>query len=243
MTSDRNIWLVAKLRTLFPKVPLIALTATADTQTRQDVRRRLGLLNAPCYVASFDRPNLRLTVVEKRKPVAQLTQFLTAHPGEAGIVYCLSRQKTEEVAKRLAAAGVPPPPTTPVCRQTGAPRYRKPSSVTTYAWWWPPWPSAWVLTSPMCGSWSISICPSTSRATTRRWAAPAGTACPLKPSCYSHTQTSLECGRSSKGQDPDQTRVELHKLNAGRLCRRPNLPAPSAARLLRRTTRAGLREL
>ncbi len=98
---------LARLRTLFPNVPLIALTATADAQTRQDVRRRLGLLNAPCYVASFDRPNLRLTVVEKRKPVAQLTQFLTAHPGEAGIVYCLSRQKTEEVAKRLAAAGVP----------------------------------------------------------------------------------------------------------------------------------------
>ncbi len=98
---------LARLRTLFPNVPLIALTATADAQTRQDVRRRLGLLNAPCYVASFDRPNLRLTVVEKQKPVAQLTQFLTAHPGEAGIVYCLSRQKTEEVAKRLAAAGVP----------------------------------------------------------------------------------------------------------------------------------------
>ena len=86
---------------------MIALTATADLHTREDVRERLGLLDAPCYVAGFDRPNLRFTVVEKRRPMAQLSDFLAAHPGEAGIVYCLSRRRTEEVAAKLAAAGVP----------------------------------------------------------------------------------------------------------------------------------------
>ena len=98
---------LGRLRSLFPDVPLVALTATADLHTREDVRERLGLLDAPCYVAGFDRPNLRLTVVEKRRPMEQLSDFLAAHPGEAGIVYCLSRRRTEEVAGKLAAAGVP----------------------------------------------------------------------------------------------------------------------------------------
>ena len=98
---------LGRLRRLFPQVPLVALTATADAHTRDDIRTQLGLLHAPCYVAGFDRPNLRFTVVGKRRPFEQLATFLTGHPGEAGIVYCLSRKRTEEVAEKLAAAGVP----------------------------------------------------------------------------------------------------------------------------------------
>jgi len=98
---------LGQLRGLFPGVPIIACTATADPQTRNDVRARLGLSDAPCYVTGFDRPNIRYTVVEKREPLHQLKVFLDGRPGEAGIVYCLSRKRTEEVAGKLAAAGVP----------------------------------------------------------------------------------------------------------------------------------------
>ena len=98
---------LGQLRGLFPGVPVIACTATADPQTRDDVRARLSLSDAPCYVTGFDRPNIRYTVVEKREPLHQLKVFLDGRPGEAGIVYCLSRKRTEEVAGKLAAAGVP----------------------------------------------------------------------------------------------------------------------------------------
>jgi ATP-dependent DNA helicase RecQ len=98
---------LGRLRDLFPGVPLVACTATADPQTRDDVRARLGLSDAACFVTGFDRPNIRYTVVDKRKPAEQLLAFLGEHKGEAGIVYCLSRKRTEEVAGKLAAAGLP----------------------------------------------------------------------------------------------------------------------------------------
>ena len=98
---------LGQLRGLFPEVPLVACTATADPQTREDVRLRLGLGDAPLFVTGFDRPNIRYTVVEKRDPQHQLLAFLRQHDGESGIVYCLSRKRTEEVAGRLAASGVP----------------------------------------------------------------------------------------------------------------------------------------
>ncbi len=97
---------LGELRELFPGVPVLACTATADPQTRDDVRRRLGLAEAPVFVTGFDRPNIRYTVVEKREPLHQLKAFLAVHEGESGIVYCLSRKRTEEVAGKLAAAGV-----------------------------------------------------------------------------------------------------------------------------------------
>jgi ATP-dependent DNA helicase RecQ len=98
---------LGELRGLFPEVPMIACTATADPQTRDDVRQRLGLADAPVFVTGFDRPNIRYTVVEKRDPQRQLRDFLAVHEGESGIVYCLSRKRTEEVAGKLTAAGVP----------------------------------------------------------------------------------------------------------------------------------------
>jgi ATP-dependent DNA helicase RecQ len=96
---------LGQLRRLFPGVPLIALTATADPQTRTDILARLGLQQARCFVAGFDRPNIRYSVVDKQKPFTQLAAFLDERPGQAGIVYALSRKRVEELAGKLAAAG------------------------------------------------------------------------------------------------------------------------------------------
>src|SRR2546421_1162413 len=91
----------------FPGVPRIALTATADAQTRAEILERLELGEARVFVSSFDRPNIRYRIVEKDDARRQLLDFIRAeHAGEAGIVYCLSRKKTEESAVFLAAQGV-----------------------------------------------------------------------------------------------------------------------------------------
>ncbi|TVO55993.1 DNA helicase RecQ [Denitromonas halophila] len=90
----------------FPDVPRIALTATADHQTREEIALRLNLTEARRFVASFDRPNIRYRMVEKDGPRKQLFDFVQEHPGEAGIVYCLSRRKVEETAAWLAEQGV-----------------------------------------------------------------------------------------------------------------------------------------
>jgi ATP-dependent DNA helicase RecQ len=97
---------LGRLRALFPGVPLLALTATADPQTREEIVRRLHLQQARRFVTSFDRPNIRYLVTEKRKPFAQLQRFLAGREGEAGIVYALSRKRVEEVAERLRRDGV-----------------------------------------------------------------------------------------------------------------------------------------
>ena len=91
----------------FPNVPRIALTATADELTRQEIAERLALTNAPCFVASFDRPNIRYEIVEKQNAQTQLKAFITdRHAGDAGIVYCLSRAKVEDTAAVLNRAGI-----------------------------------------------------------------------------------------------------------------------------------------
>ncbi|MFT4100042.1 MAG: DNA helicase RecQ [Burkholderiaceae bacterium] len=91
----------------FPLVPRIALTATADPQTRGEIIRRLALDEARVFVSSFDRPNIRYAIVDKTEPRAQLLRFIRdEHPGQAGIVYCLSRRKVEETAAWLAEQGI-----------------------------------------------------------------------------------------------------------------------------------------
>jgi ATP-dependent DNA helicase RecQ len=89
----------------FPQVPRIALTATADALTRQEIIERLDLRAARVFATSFDRPNIRYRVVEKTDSRRQLRAFLAEHAGEAGIVYCGTRRKVEEVAAALAAEG------------------------------------------------------------------------------------------------------------------------------------------
>jgi len=96
---------LGQLRKLFPDTPMIALTATAEAHTRKDILERLGLRRARSYVAGFDRPNIRYSVLEKQKPFAQLSGFLKGRREEAGIVYCLSRKRVEKVAEQLREAG------------------------------------------------------------------------------------------------------------------------------------------
>ena len=88
-------------------VPRVALTATADALTRQDIVERLQLESAGQFVSSFDRPNIAYTIVEKQEATRQLLRFIeTEHAGEAGIVYCQSRKRVEEIAQMLAAEGI-----------------------------------------------------------------------------------------------------------------------------------------
>ena len=96
---------LGQLRGLFPKIPIIALTATAEPHTRQDIVERLGLQQSRHYITGFDRPNIRYTVMAKQKPFAQLTAFVQSRPAEAGIVYCLSRKRVDKVAAQLIEAG------------------------------------------------------------------------------------------------------------------------------------------
>jgi len=91
----------------YPDVPRIALTATADGQTRTEIIERLQLGQAQQFISSFDRPNIRYQIVEKENVRRQLLDFITAeHAGEAGIVYCLSRKKVEETAEFLRENGI-----------------------------------------------------------------------------------------------------------------------------------------
>src|SRR5713101_3689924 len=91
----------------FPDVPRIALTATADELTRKEIIERLGLAGAPSFVASFDRPNIRYEIIDKQNSVMQLKSFIAErHAGDAGIVYCLSRAKVEDIATTLTRAGI-----------------------------------------------------------------------------------------------------------------------------------------
>jgi ATP-dependent DNA helicase RecQ len=92
---------------MFPGVPRIALTATADPRTQQDILAALRMERAKVFVSSFHRPNLRLSAAPKVGETAQLLDFLKVHKGECGIVYCGSRAKTERVAGKLAEKGYP----------------------------------------------------------------------------------------------------------------------------------------
>jgi ATP-dependent DNA helicase RecQ len=93
------------LRQHFPTVPLVALTATADPHTREDIVNVLGLRDAPRYITSFDRPNILYTVLEKHQPQSQLRRFLARRENESGIVYALSRKRVDELAAYLQDQG------------------------------------------------------------------------------------------------------------------------------------------
>ncbi|MDM8350078.1 DNA helicase RecQ [Pseudomonas sp. sp1636] len=98
---------LGQLAELFPHVPRIALTATADMRTREEIVQRLHLQNAERFLSSFDRPNIFYRIVPKDQPRKQLLAFLAERKGDAGIVYCLSRKKVDEVAAFLSGQGFP----------------------------------------------------------------------------------------------------------------------------------------
>ncbi|WP_101759202.1 DNA helicase RecQ [Oceanicoccus sp. KOV_DT_Chl] len=93
------------LHELFPSVPRIALTATADQRTREEIIQRLALVNAQAFISGFDRPNIRYAIANKINPRKQLLGFLQNRREEAGIVYCLSRKKVEDTAAWLTTQG------------------------------------------------------------------------------------------------------------------------------------------
>lgn len=91
----------------FARVPRVALTATADALTREDMIERLQLQNAATFISSFDRPNIRYRLVEKKDPTQQLLRFIqNEHEEDAGIVYCQSRKKVEDIAQTLCDQGI-----------------------------------------------------------------------------------------------------------------------------------------
>lgn len=98
---------LGQLAELFPHVPRIALTATADMRTREEIVTRLHLQNAERFLSSFDRPNIFYRIVPKEQPRKQLLAFLGDRRGNAGIVYCLSRKKVDDVAAYLCDQGFP----------------------------------------------------------------------------------------------------------------------------------------
>lgn len=99
---------LAMLAERFPDVPRVALTATADGRTRNEIAQRLALRDPAWFLAGFDRPNIHYAVQEKNNPREQLLRFIRSrHAGNAGIVYCMSRRRVDDTAAALEAAGIP----------------------------------------------------------------------------------------------------------------------------------------
>ncbi|MFB9052196.1 DNA helicase RecQ [Formosa undariae] len=95
------------LKKSLPNIPIIALTATADKATRQDILDQLKIPNAQQFISSFDRQNISLEVRSGTEKVKQIISYVKKHPNESGIIYCLSRKNTEDLAKKLNSNGVP----------------------------------------------------------------------------------------------------------------------------------------
>jgi ATP-dependent DNA helicase RecQ len=98
--------LLGQLKERFPSVPLVALTATADHATQQDILARLNLDNPFVAIHSFDRPNIEYLLIEKYRPLIQLFNYMAEHKHESGIIYCTSRRRTEELSQKLIAKGL-----------------------------------------------------------------------------------------------------------------------------------------
>jgi ATP-dependent DNA helicase RecQ len=96
---------LGQLRQRFPSIPMIALTATADEQTRQDIIKQLRY-KPRVRIASFDRPNIRYSILTKKKPLAQLETFLSQHLEQSGIIYCATRKRVERLTEELKSLGI-----------------------------------------------------------------------------------------------------------------------------------------
>jgi ATP-dependent DNA helicase RecQ len=97
---------LAIIKEYYPEIPLIALTATADKLTRNDIQRKLNINKSKVFISSFDRPNIYYQVTARDKPMDQIKLFINEWQGQAGIVYCISRKSVEEVASKLRAMGI-----------------------------------------------------------------------------------------------------------------------------------------
>lgn len=100
---------LAQIKEKYPNTPIVALTATADKLTREDIISQLALSNPETFISSFDRPNLSLRVVKglnKKQKLQAIVDFIDRHPRQSGIIYCMSRQKTEDIARELEEYGI-----------------------------------------------------------------------------------------------------------------------------------------
>ena len=97
---------LAVLRRRFPDVPLVALTATATARVRDDIVSMLSMKQPRVHVASFNRPNLSYRVLPRTSPLKQILTILSEHRGESGIIYCMTRNRTEELAESLTREGI-----------------------------------------------------------------------------------------------------------------------------------------
>ena len=169
------------LRDLFPGVPIAALTATADEVTREDIAERLFGGSVESFVLGFDRPNIKLSVEMKRDWKRQLRDFIARHEGESGIVYCLSRKKTEETAALLTADGIRALPYHAGMEKEVREAHQN-IFMTDPGWSLsPPSPSAWGSIRRMCVTSSTPTCPAASRPIIRRSAGRDATVHPRKP--------------------------------------------------------------
>ena len=173
---------LSMLHERWPDVPRIALTATATAATRSEIAQRLSLDEARHFVSSFDRPNIRYRIVEKNEVRKQLLDMIqNEHEGESGVVYCPSRARVEETAEFLCNQGIDAMPyhagLSAQVRATNQSRFLREDGVVMVA----TIAFGMASTSPTCASWPTSTCPSRWKATTRKPAEPAATACPPRP--------------------------------------------------------------
>ena len=191
---------LCRLRELFPGVPIAALTATADEVTRVDIVDKLFGGRAEKFVLGFDRPNIRLMVEMKRDWKRQLRSFIARHQGQSGIVYCLSRRKTEAAAAMLAADGVRALPYHAGMKKEDREAHQnifmtEPGVVivATIAF-------GMGSTRRTCATSSIPTCRAASRPTTRRSAALGATARRPRRTCSTVSPTSGCVASSSRGR-------------------------------------------
>ena len=206
-------------------VQTVAFTATADAATRTDIVEKLFSRPPALFVHGFDRPNLRLAMRAKAGGRKQVADFINAHRGQSGIVYCASRRKTEELAEYLRDNGVNG---AALSRRHGGRRRARAIRTLfcrrTASSWSRPWRSAWASTSRMSASFSTPICRPISRAITRRSAAPAATACPADTlTLYGMGDIRLRRLQIDESDTSDeQKRVDRQRLNAlVSLCKSP----------------------
>lgn len=175
---------LGQLRQRFPTLPFMALTATADDTTRQDIVRLLGLNDPLIQISSFDRPNIRYMLMEKFKPLDQLMRYVQEQRGKSGIIYCNSRAKVEDTAARLQSKELARRPIMPGWKIMFALMCRRNSSAMTCKLWWRRWRSAWASINQTFASWCILIFRATLNPIIRKPDAPGVMACPRKRCCF-----------------------------------------------------------
>jgi ATP-dependent DNA helicase RecQ len=174
-----------KMRTHFPDVSIMALTATATERVRDDIIKQLKLHAPRCYVASFNRPNLTYRVVAKSSAYQQVLDFIRAHPNDSGIVYCASRKSTDALAEKLTKDGSKRCLITREWNLGNGRAIRKRSCAMMRASSPRRSRSGWGLTNRTSGSLFIMICRRTSKGTIRKRDARVAMACRASACCSS----------------------------------------------------------